>query len=54
MTEDFQKLALRSKAAWDLLSQKPWIRVGTGLFGEASGSLQIIDEVYTAIKTNTL
>ena len=54
MTEDFQKLTLRSKLAWDLLSQKPWIRVGTGLFGEASGSLQIIDEVYTAIKTNAL
>ena len=54
MSEHFEKLLRRSKSNWEQLGQKPWIRLGTGLFGEAVGALQVIEEVRSVIEAKNL
>ena len=54
MSEHFEKLLRRSKSNWEQLGQKPWIRLGTGLFGEAVGALQVIEKVRSVIEAKNL
>ena len=42
MTEAFDGLRRRAEKRWAELQAKPWIRVGTGLLGEAAGALPVV------------
>ena len=42
MTQAFDLLRQRAKERWAELQAKPWIRVGTGLMGEAAGALPVV------------
>ena len=43
MSDAFARLEERAAARWADLNAKPWIRVGTGLMGEAAGALETLD-----------
>ncbi len=43
MTAAYERLRARADAAWAVLNAKPWVRVGTGLMGEAVGALEVLD-----------
>ncbi|MDE2765540.1 MAG: NADH-quinone oxidoreductase subunit F [Chloroflexota bacterium] len=43
MSDAFARLEQRAAKRWTELNAKPWIRVGTGLLGEAAGALETLD-----------
>ena len=45
MSEAFTRLEERAARRWAQLNAKPWVRVGTGLLGEAAGALEVLDAI---------
>ena len=43
MSDAFARLEQRASVRWGELNARPWIRVGTGLLGEAAGALETLD-----------
>ena len=54
MTEAFQALRDRAEASWAALHAKPWVRVSTGLLGEAVGGLAVAAAARDALKDGTV
>ena len=50
MSDAFARLEQRAAVRWDELNAKPWIRVGTGLLGEAAGALETLDALRQAVE----
>ena len=50
MTEAYEALAKRAAARWDELHARPWVRVGTGLMGEAVGALEVLAALREAVE----
>ncbi|MDE2838973.1 MAG: SLBB domain-containing protein [Chloroflexota bacterium] len=50
MTEAYEALTRRAAARWDQLHARPWVRVGTGLMGEAVGALEVLSAVREAVE----
>ena len=42
MTESFEALRQRAETRWSELHARPWVRIGTGLMGEAAGALPVL------------
>ena len=49
MTRAYDALASRAAERWDALQAKPWIRVGTGLMGEAAGAKAVLAALRRAV-----
>ena len=49
MTEAYEALAMRAAKRWEALHAKPWIRVGTGLMGEATGAPEVLAALRDAV-----
>lgn len=49
MTRAYDALASRAAERWDALQAKPWIRVGTGLMGEAAGAKAVLAALRKAV-----
>ena len=49
MTRAYDALARRAAERWDALQAKPWIRVGTGLMGEAAGAKAVLAALRRAV-----
>ena len=47
MNDNFEKLKVHADARWEALvnGNKPWIRIGSALCGEAAGSKQVFQKV---------
>ena len=50
MTRAYDALATRAAERWDALHAKPWIRVGTGLMGEAAGAKAVLSALRNAVE----
>ena len=50
MTQSFSSLSNQAIEEWDTLHISPWIRVSTGLMGEASGSDAILEVLKAEVK----
>ncbi len=51
MSDAFARLEQRAAKRWAELNAKPWIRVGTGLMGEAAGALETLDALRQAVSS---
>lgn len=49
MTDAYEALAERAAQRWDALHAKPWIRVGSGLMGEAAGAPEVLAALREAV-----
>ena len=49
MTEAYEALARRAAERWEALHSRPWIRVGTGLMGEAAGAPEVLSALREAV-----
>ena len=50
MAQSFSSLSDQAIENWDSLHNSPWIRVSTGLMGEAAGSDDILDALRSEIR----
>lgn len=49
MTDAYEALAERAAQRWEALHAKPWIRVGSGLMGEAAGAPEVLAALREAV-----